>query len=153
MKQPPRQRPVKDERDEQIQIGVVEDVLRRAHAAQDERAEQRRDNGDDHRHDRRQTQPGPHVAAHRDIIVRAELLRDGNAETSATPRAKAQYQEDDRAAGSHRSQRVDTQKFAHDGRIDQRISLLKQIAQQQGQREVKDERKRRALRQFFRSSH
>ena len=121
-----------DERNEQIQIGIVEDVFRRAHAAQNERTEQRRDHSDDHRHHCRQTQTGPHVATHRDIIVRTELLRYGDAETSATPRAETQYQKDDRAAGSHRSQSIDTQKFAHDGRIDQRISLLKQIAQQQG---------------------
>ena len=77
-----------DERDEQIPVSPLVDVVRRTHPAQDVAAEHTRQCGQDHRHDARQLQADGHVTAHGGIVPRPELLRHGDAEAAATPVAE-----------------------------------------------------------------
>lgn len=127
-----------DEGDEQVDVGPLEDVLRRAHPLQDVVAKQRGDEGDGERHDGGQPQADKDQLPHDAVVARAELLGHRNAESTAASVAEAENQKDDRRAGSYRGQSVDAQKLAHDDRIDQRVGLLEQVAQQQGQRETQN---------------
>lgn len=101
----------------------------------------------DDRHGHRDADGQPqgvgHVAAHVGVVARAEALRHRNAESAAAAVAESQDEEDHRTAGAYARQGVDPQKLAHDGRVDQRIGLLQQVAQQQGQREIENQGQRR----------
>ena len=125
-----------DEGDEQVDIRLVEDIVRRTHQVQDVVAPDTRDYRQEQRHRRGQLQADHHATAHRGIVPRPELLRHRDAEASAAAVAEAQYQEHDRRTGPHGSQRVNAQKPPHDGGIHQRIRLLQQVAHQQGQSEI-----------------
>ena len=79
-----------DKRDKQVIIGSREYVLRRTHHVQNICTVNAGNHGNDNRHHRSQLQADSHITAHRDIIPRTELLRHGNAETSATAIAESQ---------------------------------------------------------------
>ena len=87
-----------DKRDKQVIIGSREYVLRRTHHVQNVCTVKAGNHGNDNRHHRSQLQADSHITAHRDIIPRTELLRHGNAETSATAIAESQNKKNDRSA-------------------------------------------------------
>lgn len=87
-----------DKRDKQVIIGSREYVLRRTHHVQNICTVNAGNHGNDNRHHRSQLQADSHITAHRDIIPRTELLRHGNAETSATAIAESQNKKNDRSA-------------------------------------------------------
>ena len=142
-----------DEGNQQVVVGIGEDILGRADQVQDPVAEQ----GSNHRqrqgHERRQLEADRHITAHGYVVARTELLGHGDAEASATAVAETQNQENHRRAGTHRRQRIDAQKLSDDGSVDHRIGLLQQVAHQQGQCKIKDLRQGASLRHFHRLGH
>ena len=130
-----------DEGDQQVKVSIVEDVFRRAYQVKNPAAKQGCDNSQRQGDDSCQPETDRHVAAHGDVVVRAELLRHGNAETAATAVAETQNEKNHRGAGTHRRQRIDAQELSHDGSIHHRVGLLQQVAHQQGQSEIKYLRK------------
>ena len=143
-----------NEGNQQVGIGPGEDVVGSPHDPQDIAAQQARNQSNGHRHHRREFQADEDQTPHGHIVSGAELLGYGDAESAAATVAEAQDQEDDRSAGSDRGQGIDSQEAAHDHGIDQRVGLLQQVAQQQRQGEVQNQRQRTPRREFLcRSRH
>ena len=114
---------------------LFKDVLRRAHQRQHRPRQQHHGR----RHDRRQ-RDADHRAIEEVALVfvsalGAEGLRQRDAEADARALHKAQRQEIERIGGAHRRQGVRADQPADHDRIDETVQLLKQRAQDQGQRE------------------
>ena len=87
-----------------------------------------------------------HAAVQPFRIVRAEGLRDRDAEARAEAQAQPDDQEVDGARRADGRQLVSAQELAHDGRIHKTVKLLKQDAEEQRGREAQHQFHRLALR-------
>lgn len=78
-----------DEGDQQVLVGSVEDKVGRAHPPQDVGTQQAGDCRYHHRHHCRQLQAHRDASPHGAVVVCAELLSHGDAESTATSVAKS----------------------------------------------------------------
>ena len=89
------------------------------------------------------------MAAQIPVIPCTKQLGDGNGEPVAQPDHKTQNQIIDRPGGSHRGQRMNAHKAAHNNGIRQTVKLLEQVPQHQRQSKHQDDPQRAPARQIF----
>lgn len=121
------------EDDENIGIGVVEDVRRGEHRRQDLPAQQAGGRGEHHRENHRQPGGVGHIAAHFRGLPRPHPLGHRDSEAVAHPHTEADHKEVDGAGGAHRRQGRGAQQLAHDHGVHHVVELLEQHPEQGGQ--------------------
>ena len=123
------------EDDEDIGIGVVDDVRRGAHHHQNVPAEQPRGHGEHQGEQGGEIGGVGHKAAHLAIFPGPHPLGHRDGKAVAHPHAEADDEKVDGAGGAHRRQGLGPQQLAHDHGVHQIIKLLEQHAAQGGQGE------------------
>ena len=126
-----------DKSNQQIPVSILKDIFRSLHGSKNKGTQQAGDQSYTNRHHACQFQADRNQTAHRYIITRTEFLCHGNTESPATSVAKTQNEKYNRRTGTYGSQRIYSQKLTDNSRINQRISLLKHVPQQQRQRKIK----------------
>ena len=99
-----------------------------------------------HGHRRRQHDGRVHRLVHLALVTRAEILRNHHARTAGQPAERADEQIDDGPDGTDGGKRLAADVVAHHPGIHHVVKLLKQIAQQQRNREIQQMMKRLAHR-------
>ena len=117
--------------DEQVGVGVVEDLRRGGEQVQNLRAEQRAGCRQQHGNAERQRHAVKDQPPHRAVILRAKRLRNRDGEAAACACAEADDQKLDAARRADRGQCVRAEIAADDRGIGHVVGLLKQVAQQE----------------------
>ena len=128
-----------EEGDEEVEPGLVHDLLRRVHPTEDAAAEEAADEAHRRGDDAARKQAVAKERAHALLIARPETLCHGNAEAARRADAEAQDEKQHAGGGTHAGQSVHAQKTANDGGVHQHVALLQHVAQHQGQGEGEDE--------------
>ena len=106
-----------EENDEDVVVGIPENIVRRVHPAQHGCAQQRRGHGEHHGERSREPDAVCHKAAQLRFVALAEFLRHGDDETVADADAEAEHQKIDGARRADARKRVHAEKTADDERI------------------------------------
>ena len=121
------------EDDENVGVGVGEDIRRGEHHGENLPAQQAGGHREDHRKEHRQPGGVGHVSAHFRGLTRPHPLGHRDGEAVAHPHAEANYKKVDGAGGAHRRQGGGAQQLAHNHGVHHVVELLEQHPEQGGQ--------------------
>ena len=118
--------------DDNIEIGVREDIRRGVHKGQ-HRGGGKDGGGGEKKGDSSREKDGPRRrSAHPPVVPGAEVLGHRDGKTAANPGNKSQHQKAQGAGGAHPRQGGDPHKPPHDEGIRHAVELLEQAPQHQG---------------------
>ena len=141
-----------EKNDENIVMGILEDVLGGVHPMEEGIAQYADQRGHHSGKHHGQHDGVGHKALHALIIPLAEFLRHGNHKAVAHTHAKAQHQKVQRTGGANACQRLHAQKLTHHDGIHHVVDLLEQHAQQQGNQKANNQPRWGAFRHIAHSA-
>ena len=124
--------------DAEIQNGIGQHAFGRAHPDEQAGGEQHARDGGDHAGHQAEGHRGVHGHLHARVVPRAVVARDDHAGPREDTAEQPHHQENQVAGGTHRRQRVASQKIAHHQGIHHVVELLEKVAPEQGQGKLYD---------------
>ena len=118
-----------EKREQQEDVGIMEDVVGGVDHPQDAGAENRGEHGEYHADDGSYAQRVGHIGAHLGVVVRTEGLRHGDGKSRARAVAEAHDKKGDGRAGANGGKRFHADPPPHDGSVDYEIHLLEYVSQ------------------------